>query len=246
MSEADAAHASLRTTGDETPAALRRALKQQFVTATDPVMVDQWTVELLRPRNSDDLISEADFVRDERLPYWADLWPSARILAAHVLATAPRAGGTRPRLLELGCGLGLVTLAALRAGYHVLATDYYADALRFTRANAARAVGREPATRLVDWRSFPTDLGQHDLVVAADVLYEHEYAPLLSAAIARSLVPGGRAIIADPGRVAAPEFLRRLAADGLHVVSEDVRSYEEGVIRQQITLYTLRRTDAST
>ena len=164
---------------------LRRTLMRQFVTATDTVTLHDWPVELLRPRNSDDLISEADFVRDDRLPYWADLWPSSRILADYLLQTErapdhrpvrarpaspasprhqPHSGGIhapRPRsLLELGCGLGLVTMAAMRAGYEVLATDYYEDALRFTRANAARALGREPETRHVDWRNFPADLSR--------------------------------------------------------------------------------------
>lgn len=226
--------------------ALRRELERQFVTATDTVVIGGWSVDLLRPRNSDDLISEADFVRDERLPYWADLWPSARVLAAYLLEQpAPRSGRT-PRLLELGCGLGLVTIAALRSRYEVLATDYYADALRFTRANAWSALDREPATRLVDWRAFPDDIGQFDRVVAADVLYEHAYAPLLSAAIVHALKPGGEALIADPGRVAAPAFLAGLAAHGLAVAKTDVRPFEEGVIRQQVTVHTLRRGDEVT
>ena len=160
---------------------LRRTLLRQFVTATDTVTLHNWPVELLRPRNSDDLISEEDFVRDDRLPYWADLWPSSRILADYLLQTgrAPdhSPGRRPPSLLELGCGLGLVTMAAMRAGYDVLATDYYEDALRFTRANAARALGREPRTRHVDWRDFPTDLPGFDRVVAADVLYEKTYPP---------------------------------------------------------------------
>jgi SAM-dependent methyltransferase len=237
---------------------LRRTLTRQFVTATDTVILDDWPVELLRPRNSDDLISEADFVRDDRLPYWADLWPSSRILAEYLLQTervpdhsrdrsqpaAPRSRTRRepmaPSLLELGCGLGLVTIAAMRAGYNVLATDYYEDALRFTRANAARALGREPRTRHVDWRDFPTDLGGFDRIVAADVLYEKTYPPLLSAAIARTLAPGGEAIIADPGRVAAPDFLDGLAADGLAVVSKVTHPFDEGEIHQQISLYRIR------
>lgn len=235
---------------------------RQFVTATDTVTLHDWPVELLRPRNSDDLISEADFVRDDRLPYWADLWPSSRILADYLLQAArapdhrpapaqhrPRSGGTRarvkrarraPSLLELGCGLGLVTMAAMRAGYEVLATDYYEDALRFTRANAARALGREPATRHVDWRNFPADLAGFDRVVAADVLYEKTYPPLLSAAIARVLAPGGEAIIADPGRIAAPDFLAGLAADGLEVVSKVTHPFDEGEIHQQISIYRIK------
>jgi|SRR5579863_795243 SAM-dependent methyltransferase len=248
---------------------LRRTLMRQFVTATDTVTLHDWPVELLRPRNSDDLISEADFVRDDRLPYWADLWPSSRILADYLLQTerAPdhgpalaRPAGTRHpsssggmpapvqptrrplSLLELGCGLGLVTMAAMRAGYEVLATDYYEDALRFTRANAARALGREPETRHVDWRNFPADLRGFDRIVAADVLYEKIYPPLLSAAIARVLAPGGEAIIADPGRIAAPDFLAGLAADGLEVVSKVTRPFDEGEIHQQISLYRIKVT----
>lgn len=242
---------------------LRRTLMRQFVTATDTVTLHDWPVELLRPRNSDDLISEADFVRDDRLPYWADLWPSSRILADYLLQTerAPdhgpalarhqsQSGGMHPRparppsLLELGCGLGLVTMAAMRAGYEVLATDYYEDALRFTRANAARALGREPETRHIDWRDFPVDLPGFDRIVAADVLYEKTYPPLLSAAIARVLAPGGEAIIADPGRIAAPDFLTGLAADGLEVVSKVTLPFDEGEIHQQIALYRIKAISA--
>jgi ETFB lysine methyltransferase len=217
-----------------------RDLERQFVTAREAVTVGRWRVELLRPRNADDLISEADFVRDERLPYWADLWPSSRILAGWLLEDpVPAEGAQPPRLLELGCGLGLVATAALRAGYDVVATDYYDDALRFTRANARHAVGREPTTRLVDWRSFPDDLGRFDRIVAADVLYEHVYAPLLAAAIAGTLSPHGEAIIADPGRVAAPAFLAGLASQGLRVAATDVRAYEDGPVHQQITIYRI-------
>ena len=227
----------------EAQADLRRTLMRQFVTTTDTVTLHGWPVELLRPRNSDDLISEADFVRDDRLPYWADLWPSSRILADYLLQTErAHAHPARrpPSLLELGCGLGLVTMAAMRSGYEVLATDYYEDALRFTRANAGRALGREPETRHVDWRNFPADLQRFDRIVAADVLYEKTYPPLLSAAIARVLAPGGEAIIADPGRIAAPDFLAGLAADGLEVVSKVTYPFDEGEIHQQISIYRIK------
>jgi SAM-dependent methyltransferase len=135
-------------------------------------------------------------------------------------------------------------MAAMRAGYEVLATDYYEDALRFTRANAARALGREPETRHIDWRDFPVDLPGFDRIVAADVLYEKTYPPLLSAAIARVLAPGGEAIIADPGRIAAPDFLAGLATDSLEVVSKVTLPFDEGEIHQQITLYRIKAIPA--
>jgi predicted nicotinamide N-methyase len=186
-----------------------------------PVMIE-------KPRNPDDLISEADFVRDERLPYWADLWPSAIVLASFVEerlgvarasgghgGSAATAGGTAPRAFELGCGLGLVTLAAARAGYQVTATDYYEDALLFAARNTLRATGQMPDVQMVDWRALPPELGRADLVLAADVLYEKDYGPLVAQVIKRLLAPDGRAFIADQGRLAMGSFLAEAEKIGL-------------------------------
>jgi predicted nicotinamide N-methyase len=200
------------------------------------VRVGDHLVSLLKPRNPDDLISEADFVRDERLPYWADLWPSSIVLANHV---AQERGTGRP-LLELGCGLGLVTVAAMLAGYDVLSTDYYEDALLFTAENARRTVGSAPAVRMVNWRGLPDDLGTYERLLAADVLYEGEYGPLVAEVLARVLAPTGRATIADPGRVAAAEFVSRCEALGLHVDAQLEIPFDEGPIHQRIRLYDVR------
>ena len=126
-------------------------LSERFELATTAATVAGQQYELLRPRSADELISEEDFAIDERIPYWADCWPSARALADHVAALDGR-GGT---LLELGCGIGLVSLAAAQAGFEVLATDYYADALEFTAVNCQRHAVESVDMRLVDWRNLP-------------------------------------------------------------------------------------------
>ncbi|MBW8771552.1 MAG: hypothetical protein JF589_17500, partial [Gemmatimonadetes bacterium] len=82
----------------ESRAARRDELSRRFRTATRDIEVGGRQVQLLMPANADDLIREEDFVRDERLPYWADLWPSARILADEL--TVMRLAGQR--VLELG------------------------------------------------------------------------------------------------------------------------------------------------
>ncbi len=211
-------------------------VERRFVLIEHEVPLGRMTVRLRGPRSAEELIDEEDFVRDERMPYWAELWPSARVMAAHVA----KENGSDERLLELGCGLGLITIAALSAGYSVLATDYYADALLFTRVNTHDALGRVPRTRLVDWRDVPDDLGRFPRVVAADVLYEREYASLVAEVLARTLAAGGHATIADPGRSAAPEFVRRCAELDLRVDSPRPVPYEDGAIRQRIQLYEIR------
>lgn len=195
-------------------------------------------VRLERPFNSDDLISEADYVKDERLPYWADLWASAEFLAEEVL-TIPGAGR---RAIELGCGLGLVTIAALRSEWRAMATDYYDDAILFAARNAWNAVGREPEIRHVDWSAMPDDLGRFDLVLAADVLYEPRYVGLVSGAIAATLSPGGMALIADPGRIAAEAFLEECRRIGMTTTVRRAvdRPAPNGTTTQRISLHELR------
>ena len=216
---------------------LVRELETRFVTSTVDVPVADATLSILKPRNSDDLISEADYVRDERLPYWADVWPSSVILAKRLANDA----GNGRSFLELGCGLGIVSITAMRSGFDVLASDYYEDALRFTRANAWRNLRREPSVRMIDWRALPADLGAYDMIVAADVLYEMTYAELIADVLASGLARRGTAIIADPGRIAVDQFIAACDARGLTRIERDTYPFVEGAIRQKITLFSIQR-----
>jgi len=230
---------------------LLESLQQRFPLATSQIQIGDWQFELFRPADPDALISEQDFDRDGRLPYWADTWPSATAMAHKLFQTRrglppfPECGrglspfpagtivamvaeekGTVPfgtgadgrRLLELGCGLGLAALAAIRAGFEVVATDYYDEALEFTQANACHNGLVPPTTRLVDWRRFPADLGRFDLVVASDVLFERPNVPLVAAAYARTIAPGGRGWLTDPGRPPAAAFPAECERHGLRIV----------------------------
>jgi predicted nicotinamide N-methyase len=222
--------------------ALVRALNNRFRTSVEDATVDTHTFSILKPANSDDLIREEDFVKDERLPYWADVWPSSLILAGKLLEL----DGHGKTALELGCGVGLSTLAATTAGFDVLSTDYYEDALDVTRANVFRNLAKFARTRLVDWRHLPEDLGTFDVVFASDVLYEKEYAELLPVILKQVLAVGGVALIADPGRVAAPVFVEACPLHGLEIRGKETRPFEVGQIRQKIDIYLIERAASAT
>jgi predicted nicotinamide N-methyase len=148
-----------------------------------------------------------------------ELWPSAIALASY-LSGRDLSGR---RAIELGCGVGLPSVAALSRGARVLATDYYAEALDFTLYNARDNTHPEPElhTSFLDWRSPHTgELGSFDLVLAADLLYERRNVELLSGLVGDLLAPGGEAVVADPGRKEAGVFLEALGEQGFQSSTE--------------------------
>jgi predicted nicotinamide N-methyase len=136
-------------------------------------------------------------------PYWSVLWRSGVALARELDGVALRG----LRVVELGCGLGVPSIAAARAGAAVLATDASAEALVLVARNA-RANDVHIETAAVDWVE-PDELVRRvpfDLVLAADVLYERASVGLLLSLLPR-LAP--EAWLADPGRPAAGAFIEQ-------------------------------------
>jgi len=100
---------------------------------------------LLRPDSPEALIDEAAFAENEFLPYWAELWPAAMLLADAL----PDVAGLR--VVELGCGLGVPSLVAAARGAQVTSTDWSPDAIELLRDNAERNAVRLSA-EVRDWR----------------------------------------------------------------------------------------------
>lgn len=135
----------------------------------------------------------------ELSPHYGTLWPAALGLG-QFLESLGRAGLGGRTLLELGCGLGLPSLIAARHGAIVTATDFHPAVEPLLLRNAALNGVETLAYRQLDWRRPDPELGRFDLVVTSDVLYDWEHAPVVAETIVRHLAPGGRALLADPGR----------------------------------------------
>jgi predicted nicotinamide N-methyase len=160
-------------------------------------------LRLLQPEQSAELPDAGAVEWAPIAPYWSVLWRSGVALASELDGMALRG----LRVVELGCGLAVPSIAAARAGAAVLATDACPDALTLVARNAdLNHVPIETAT--VDWAE-PHELVRRapfDLVLAADVLYEPASIPQLLSLLPR-LAP--EAWLGDPGRPAGVAFLER-------------------------------------
>jgi predicted nicotinamide N-methyase len=202
--------------------------------AVHPALLDVVREELcgftvLRPRDWEELRHQygGDGLA---APYWATAWPSGLTLAE---AIADRSLGAR-RVLELGCGLAVPSLAAAAAGGRVLATDSSPDAVAFAAHNLALNE-LEGEVAMVDWRE-PGPLlegGPWDLVLAADVLYLRHNVEALLRLLPKLLKPGGEAIVADPQRAGGRDFV----ASAKRIFRLETRHDRE---RPSVDVHTLR------
>jgi predicted nicotinamide N-methyase len=180
----------------------------------ETVVVGGRPLRLLRPRDGDAVLDELlaeDDPDEDRLPFWTQLWPSGTALA-QAIAARPLAGR---RVLELGCGLGLVGVTAARAGATVTVVDRSPEAIAFATLNAERnGVTLQAAVRAFDQPRRLLAEAPWDLVLAADVLYEQRNVPVLLWLLPRLVAQDGEVWLADPGRPMLSRFLAGAEATG--------------------------------
>ncbi len=134
----------------------------------------------------------------QHAPYGLLLWESAIALGG-LLARREGRSLAGKRVLELGCGVGLPGLVAQSAGAIVTQTDHEPIALTVARENARRNDIRGLAQFKADWSQWTHD-PRYDLIIGSDIGYGTDMHDFLIAIFAKNLVPGGRVLLADPGR----------------------------------------------
>jgi len=145
-----------------------------------------------------DAMDGDDLDEDERLPYWAEVWPASVLLARHILRSADALRGRA--CLDVGCGLGLTGMVAASVGADVVAFDYEWPAVRFARHNAELNRVPQPLWLCMDWRDPALRQGAFEFIWGGDVLYEKRFFDPLIRLLRHALAPGGRIWIGEPVR----------------------------------------------
>lgn len=194
-----------------------------------PVSRAVWTIageafELAWPADMDALLddprTQRRFTADGYMPYWAQPWPASVMLVEAILAGPDGAGRSA---IEIGCGIGLVSLAAARKGWQVTATDYDEDALAFVKLNAERNAIRLGGAELLDYRQPRSEPG-FEAVFGSDLVYERAKCEPVARWIASALLPNGVAWLSDPNRGAAESFPPHVRDAGLCIAEHPVET----------------------
>lgn len=144
---------------------------------------------------------------------FGQIWPAGRLLANSV----SRFDIEGKRILEIGCGLGLASLVLQRRGADIVASDIHPLAEPFLAYNSALNSLPSVAYRKLRWAVALPTLGQFDLIIGSDVLYERTHAELLAALVGRHARDRSEVLITDPGRGNSAPFTRALAIQGFTV-----------------------------
>jgi 2-polyprenyl-3-methyl-5-hydroxy-6-metoxy-1,4-benzoquinol methylase len=165
------------------------------------------SISLIQPKNPDKLLDDpnvhAASAKNDYMPYWGYLWPSALMLSSDVLKRDWEPG---TRTLEIGCGLGLTGIAALYKGLEVTFSDYTEAALSIATYNAKLNGFDNFETSTIDWKNPPSKT--FDVILGADVLYENRCREDILRVLDHMLSKNGVSLISDSCRPSADSFAR--------------------------------------
>lgn len=138
------------------------------------------------------------------------VWPSSQILA-HLMSDFDIAN---KRILEVGCGIALTSLMLNERDADITATDYHPEAEDFLSQNVKLNDGKVIPFVRTGWADELSNLGEFDLILGSDLLYEDEHADLLSEFINQHAKTRCEVIIVDPGRGLHAGFSKKMVRLG--------------------------------
>lgn len=146
----------------------------------------------------------------------------------HLLNPEPRTRNP-PKVLDLGCGMGLSGTIAAAMGAKVLFADIEPPALLFAQLNSLPWSSRI-RTRKLNWRTDRL-AERFDLIIGADILYERAQWEYQEPFLRHHLAAGGTILLGEPGRQTGDLFVDWIRQHGwqLQIFSETVPTRDKPV-----------------
>jgi len=128
-------------------------------------------------------------------------------------------------ILEVGCGIGLASLVLNSRLANISTTDYNPEAGKYLRSNTKLNDDKNIPFIQCSWESTKeTTLGQFDLIIGSDLLYEPGHMESLSSFIQKHTTQTCEVIIIDPKRGNANSFSKLMHENGFKLVKTKIEN----------------------
>lgn len=143
-------------------------------------------------------------------PLFGVVWQASQILAATVSVCELQG----KRVLEIGCGIALSSIVLHKMGIDITASDYHPLAKEFLDKNVTSNKLEPIKFQTGNWEKCNPLLGEFDVIIGSDVLYEPAHAELVSRFIDCHSSMDVEVIIVDPNRGNRARFTKNMLALG--------------------------------
>jgi predicted nicotinamide N-methyase len=154
--------------------------------------------------------AEALGISSATWPLFGVVWPAAQILASTVSLFELEG----KRVLEIGCGIALSSIVLHQMGVDITASDYHPLAEEFLDVNILNNHMSPIKFQTGNWEVENPLLGEFDLIIGSDVLYEPAHAEFVSEFIDCHSAANVEVIIVDPNRGNRASFTKKMIALG--------------------------------
>jgi predicted nicotinamide N-methyase len=171
---------------------------------------------------------EKEAAQECPVPFWAVVWPAARILARFLLDHPELVKAKE--VVEIGCGGAVTSIAATKAGGRkVTANDIDPIALAIARQNAAR--NRVSLEFDAENRMETRSIGSAQLVICSDFFYAKVESLVLAGLLDEWRKQSVTILIADGGRAFVPKDYREVLREEEVEVDSDLEGKERRTVR---------------
>lgn len=153
-----------------------------------------------------DRVAEKLGISSAMWPMFGVIWPSSQVLANYLQDFDIK----NKRILEVGCGIGLVSLLLNSRLANITATDFHPEVEKYLNINVHLNDGKKIPFVRTGWDDNISILGKFDLIVGSDLLYEKDHAKSLSSFINQHAKVKVEVILADPGRGVHASFSKNM------------------------------------
>lgn len=164
--------------------------------------------------------AEAAGISPATWPLFGQVWPSARKLAD--LMQVRELGGLR--ILEIGCGLALASMVIHRRLGDITASDCHPLTHSFLSSNLLLNGLPDLKYETGNWGRGNPELGEFDLIIGSDVLYERSHPAQLAAFIQLHAAKQVEVLIVDPDRSNRGPFNRAMALLGFMLTETSINA----------------------